>query len=532
MAANGREVQESATSSQVADPLRLPQWTLADFMGKYHLKSIDTKKILPIPGHQLSVERERAHQQRERKRRPERLLEALQRRSLRSMKQAEQLRQELDDVRSNYGWRSGIRMNSALTEEIESATAAFANREEPSATTISQLTGPQRQLTANVLRQNYREVHMQILAAAGEGKPLNCNFPVGSADTPLILAIRRGDIKMVKILLKEGSADPNFPNAMGVPPILYIFEEWREQRINKIPGRDSLQVMLKRAADIILMLGEAGVNVNAKGLGGETPVHVAAGFGHATALFLMLKMGFDETIKDNQGKTALDTARSQQKVECVILLSEWPKVRRTAALDLFKDAWKPFLRNSDRSMDRSVPLKVIQEDLDLKERKRQNDRMARKNLFGTTVKFVYDDDYALEHMGAGDSTKIQNTEIDNAAMRAALATAEQKTSEYDTQKEQRRIAREQLLKARPGRRKNRKKKQKLLEIRRKRSQPKLTALQARRKRSVHNLIDGWRDPDEPLKMDVVHVPVVGKPLKKKQKALPRSKSPNLPPIIA
>ena len=98
---------------------------------------------------------------------------------------------------------------------------------------------------------------------------------------------------MTRILIKEGQADSNYPNSMGIPPLFYVFEEWREQILYKIPGKDSLITMLSRAVEMIEILGIAGANVNAVGLGGETPVHVAAGLGQARHLFLLCKFGFE-----------------------------------------------------------------------------------------------------------------------------------------------------------------------------------------------------------------------------------------------
>jgi ankyrin repeat protein len=73
--------------------------------------------------------------------------------------------------------------------------------------------------------------------------------------------------------------------------------------------------MLDRAKDVITELGNASANVNAIDHLGSTPVHMAAGMGHARHLFFMCKFGFDPTLRNNVGQLAVDVARAQQKLK-------------------------------------------------------------------------------------------------------------------------------------------------------------------------------------------------------------------------
>jgi hypothetical protein len=303
-----------------------PAWDISDYIGNYHKRRIGKK--YPVPGTQLARERNREHEARERWRRPERLVEAQVARSKLALRQSETIRENLEAVRSTYGWQANAAVSDTLVQQIDVSTQQFADRREPDVTQahLRQFSPIQKKLLRSIKVKDYRMVHSMFLDTDGTPPP-NVNFSVGPHSTPLQLAVRRGDVKMTKILVKEGLADVNYPNSMGLPALFYVFEEWREQILYKVPGRDSLVKMLDRAVDLIKLIGGAGGNVNALGLGGETPVHVAAGLGHARHLFLLCKFGFDPTLRNNVGELAVDVARKQNKAECVIILTEFSKIQ-------------------------------------------------------------------------------------------------------------------------------------------------------------------------------------------------------------
>ena len=481
-----------------------PTWDLGDYTGNYHYRRI--KKTHAIPGTQLARESARSFEAKERWRRAERLVEAQQARSKHALRQAESIRCDLEKIRSTYGWQANAGISDTLVKEIDIATDKFAARTEPDVAKAweRKYTSAQRRLLTAIKTNDYRDAHTMFLAAeSGAGEAPDCNFSIGPHNTPLILAIRQGDVKMSRIILKQGNADPNYPNSMGLPGMFYVFEEWRNQILYKVPGRSSLLKMLDRSVDLIQLLGGAGGNVNAVGLGGETPVHMAAGLGHARHLFLLCKFGFDPTLRNNVGKLALDVARDQGKTECVIILTEWPKIRRTVELELFRDAWKPFLASNANAVPRSMHIgKTAEEtlhELMLKERVRRNEIMERTLQFGTSVKFVYDNDEILAKIGGDEDDGAFKTEVVMQAMRNALNTRGKDVralTEKEIADEKQRIAKEQSLKFRKGGL-NRRDRKKLKNDRAKVSEEKRKLLNPLQRRRIHlakRFMNGFKDP--------------------------------------
>lgn len=446
-----------------------PTWDVSDYTGKYHVSKI-AASLAPIPGTQLSRENARLHEAKERWERPKRMRMAAEARTKLQLDKKETVRADVEKIRSTYGWQANAVASSAMVSEIDVATKKFAARQEPSlfqagetlraalvGSESKNLTKQQRQLVAAVLDQNYREVHRIFLEDEGISS-VSCDFSVGKHHTPLILATRMGNTRMVSILLREGKADANYPNAIGLPPLFYVFEEWRDQVLHKVPGRDSLVKMLDRAKDIIQELGNARANVNAIDHLGSTPVHLAAGMGHARHLFLMCKFGFDPTIRNNCGQLAVDVARSQDKIECVIVLTEWPRIRRTVELELFREGWKPFLQGhsspSRHSMHVSQTADEIMSELALKDRRRRNEKMERELAFGTGVRFVRDDDDVLRRGNGADMDEMTaTTEVIMASMRRALLTGgldTKKKSEKDIQDARQKLQQLQALSRKRG----------------------------------------------------------------------------------
>ena len=432
-------------------------WDIGDYTGNYHLRRIQRKH--PIPGSQLARESDRRHEAVERTRRPERLVEAQQSRSRHALSQAETIRVNLEQVRSTYGWQANAAISENLVAQIDVSTKTFADRREPSVAKAwaQDYTPLQHKLLQAIQARNYRDCHALFLAPDGSAPP-NCDFSVNHNSTPLQQAVRVGDVRMTKLLIREGRADVNYPNSMGIPSLFYVFEEWRTQILNKDPAKESLIVLLDRAVELITLIGGAGGNVNALGLGGETPVHVAAGLGHARHLFLLCKFGFDPTLRNNVGQLAVDVARAQKKTECVIILTEFSKIKRTVELEIFRDSWKPFLlSNTDaknpRSMHVNQTTEEILHDLMLKDRVRRNDIMERNLQFGTTVKFVRDNDDVLARDGGDEDAAVLQTEVALQAMRNALNTRGVNAHELTTkqlEEEKQRIAKDQALQYRKG----------------------------------------------------------------------------------
>ena len=285
----------------------------------------------------------------------------------------------------------------------------------------------QRRLVGAILDRDYTSVHMIFLKDADHAASdkaqfkFTSNFPVGKHNTPLILATRMGDPRMVRLLLKEGSADANYPNAMGLPALFYVFEEWRMQVLHKIPGRDSLKKMLDRAKDVITELGKASANVNAIDHLGSTPVHMAAAL-HTHGTFSSCS-GFDPTIRNNVGQSRRRCPRTGQARW--IVLTEWPKIRGQSSSSCFETGGNRSCARRENPSDtrctrarqprscQTSPSKIDEVETSV---------LSGCLAFETSARFVRDDDDVSCGDGADMDEMTATTEVIMSSMRRALST--------------------------------------------------------------------------------------------------------------
>ena len=110
--------------------------------------------------------------------------------------------------------------------------------------------------------------------------------PIGGT-TPLIDAARAGDTAAMEMLLKAG-ANPDQPAGVNNwTPLLHAIHKGR---------RESVRVLIQYGAKVNL---EAG---------GTTPLIMAAGYGYAGIVKLLLASGADPMERDRDGYTALSAA--------------------------------------------------------------------------------------------------------------------------------------------------------------------------------------------------------------------------------
>ena len=72
--------------------------------------------------------------------------------------------------------------------------------------------------------------------------------------------------------------------------------------------------------DVVAFLGSRGADVNAVDEYQNTPLHRAAYQGEASVCTTLLALGADPAAKNEDGRTALDTAKRFDKPECVAVL--------------------------------------------------------------------------------------------------------------------------------------------------------------------------------------------------------------------
>ena len=116
-----------------------------------------------------------------------------------------------------------------------------------------------------------------------------CGWNAARDESPLIAAARDGNAALVAQLVKAG-ADPNQRTGVNDWPAL-------------------LHAVHKHQLGTAAALLDAGANPNRGYPRGYTPLMMAAGYGHADMVKLLLAHGANARAADDRGATALDYAR-------------------------------------------------------------------------------------------------------------------------------------------------------------------------------------------------------------------------------
>lgn len=120
--------------------------------------------------------------------------------------------------------------------------------------------------------------------------------------TPLLRASKAGDVEVVKLLLKAG-ADPKLSTrALINAPMAAAGLGAREEDNT---GRGKTEAEAIETIDLCL---KAGADVNAVDSRGEALIHGAAQWGYDKLIQYLAEHGANVSLKDKQGKTALDVA--------------------------------------------------------------------------------------------------------------------------------------------------------------------------------------------------------------------------------
>jgi uncharacterized protein len=123
-------------------------------------------------------------------------------------------------------------------------------------------------------------------------------------ESPLMLAALKGDLEMCRTLI-ERDADVNKP---GWAPLHYA------------ATNSHIEVMQ-------LLLGEHAY-IDAASPNGSTPLMMAAMYGNASAVKLLLESGADPSLKNDLGLTAIDFAQRVKKADSVAIIAAFVRAQR------------------------------------------------------------------------------------------------------------------------------------------------------------------------------------------------------------
>ena len=208
-------------------------WSVHDFLGRYHAHKIE-KNVgnLATPGTTVAVENERRDRELARIAKRKQINKDLKLKAITRQKRVEQSKKALKKIKENYGFRRQIKEIDALLDNIDDAAKKYIEMKVPNyldpkytgnINKLLALEGKQKDFAHAVLHNHCIDVHRFIL-----GGYKDCDIILNNNDTPLTFCVRNARIEMLKILIEEGKANPNFPNNYGYVskllfPYIYIY---------------------------------------------------------------------------------------------------------------------------------------------------------------------------------------------------------------------------------------------------------------------------------------------------------------------
>nr|KAF6365756.1 ankyrin repeat domain 31 [Pipistrellus kuhlii] len=141
---------------------------------------------------------------------------------------------------------------------------------------------------------NIQEQNLSKATCSQDMKTVGINKRNARGESTLHLAVRRGDLSLMKVLIESG-ADVNLKDNEGLTPLHKASSE----------GSD----------DIIVELLKVGANVNCEDLDGILPLHDAVANNYLKAAKILLQHGANPNKKNKKQKTALDEAADERMRE-------------------------------------------------------------------------------------------------------------------------------------------------------------------------------------------------------------------------
>lgn len=155
-----------------------------------------------------------------------------------------------------------------------------------------------------------------------------------NGDPALTIAVREGSFKVVKFLLTQRSVKVELRNTAGESPLMVAALKGqtdiaqalirRGAEVNK-PGWTPLHYAAsnpeRNSIDMVRLLLEHHAYIDAESPNKTTPLMMAAKYGEADVVRLLLEEGADASLRNEQGLTAVDFARRADRQDLADLIA-------------------------------------------------------------------------------------------------------------------------------------------------------------------------------------------------------------------
>lgn len=173
-------------------------------------------------------------------------------------------------------------------------------------------------------------------------RSFDLNIVDEQGETALLIAVRNGSDKVVDFLLKQPSVKVEARNPSGESPLMLAALQGnleiatrlikRKAEVNKTqwtPLHYACSNPQPSSDAMVRLLLEHHAYIDAESPNRSTPLMMAARYGHADLVALMLEEGADPLLRNEQGLTALDFARQAGRDEQARLIADAIRARNT-----------------------------------------------------------------------------------------------------------------------------------------------------------------------------------------------------------
>ncbi|CAM9807709.1 unnamed protein product [Scytosiphon promiscuus] len=344
------------------------QWSITDFIGKFHLNKMTTPN--PMPGTATRVEQER---------------NALMENRARSLKKT------LDNIETRRRLRvRGRRRKAAITARVEvQATVGFridavqrmyqsavGSKKKHASTAKYAPDADFRAFLQYVETNNVYQVRSRLRDRSAHGadaQRLVATAEEKHGNTPLHRAVSLGFVEISGVLLEAG-AELDAVNHMGDAPIHCCWRFWGVDACKHGLWRKNPYLMttkklkedfarmerdIRATVSLLRLLTRGGADVDLQRNNGEVALHTAARRGPFAALWILLLSQATHDIADRRHFTPESAAFRAGNDDAATLLASWPVARLRYLNSEFVQEWMKFLVDPDANLDTDLTAKEV-----------------------------------------------------------------------------------------------------------------------------------------------------------------------------